>query len=177
MAVEVLLTRGLVALVDDDDAEMVRRYRWYPLKGNYGVYAATNSPTENGKRHSLYMHRLITGAPRGMDVDHINHNCLDNRRSNLRICTRIENMRNQRRAMPTKRAPYKGVFGISESSWRATIYINRKPIYLGFWATAEEAALAYNAAAREHFGEFAYTNDVSLSESQPERNPAGEGAA
>lgn len=82
---------GKFMLVDVEDVELVAGVRWYVSWNGY----ATNRSKTNGKNTNLRAHRVIMDAPLGMDVDHINHNKLDNRKSNLRVCTRSENLSNR----------------------------------------------------------------------------------
>jgi len=104
------------------------------------------------------MHRVILDAPMNMLVDHINGNGLDNRRENLRICTNTENLRNRGKDRDNT-SGYKGVvIKKGEKKFRAQIRVNQKTIHLGSFSTPEEAARAYDDAAREYFGEFAWTN-------------------
>ena len=107
-----------------------------------------------------YLHRLIANAGPGSFVDHINGNSLDNRRANLRLCGNAQNAWNRG---PSKRSPtkYKGVFRSHGGKWNSKIMVNGKRIDLGQFATPEEAARAYNDAARKHYGEFAYINEVA----------------
>ena len=104
------------------------------------------------------MHRLILNAMKGMDVDHINHDGLDNRRSNLRLCTRSENLRNQRALRSS--TGLKGIHLDKRGRWTAYIKPNAQKShkFLGYFDNAIDAAVAYDAAARQHYGEFARTN-------------------
>jgi hypothetical protein len=103
------------------------------------------------------MHREIAGAPKGMVVDHIDGNELNNRRSNLRVCTVSQNHQNRRRTWGRSR--YKGVcFLKKRNKWKAEIMVNRKHIHIGCFDEEEEAAKAYDKKAAELFGEFAYFN-------------------
>ena len=99
-------------------------------------------------------HRYVIGAPKGLDVDHINGNPLDNRRCNLRLATRSQNMAN------TVKKDYKGVYVVASGKYKAVITINYNQKHLGIFDTAEQAALAYNEAAKYYHGEFAKLNKV-----------------
>lgn len=106
------------------------------------------------------MHRLITGAGAGQQVDHINGNKLDNRRSNLRLCTQSENMRN-RGATALNTSGFKGVhWSANDRKWRAGIKVEGKRIFLGLYLSKEEAAEAYNRAAESLHGLFASKNKL-----------------
>lgn len=91
MVKEIPLTRGMVAIVDDEDFEALNKHKWYAKKSNHCFYACRNLP--NGKH--IRMHHEIMGRVPGMYVDHINRISLDNRRENLRICTPVESRKNQ----------------------------------------------------------------------------------
>jgi hypothetical protein len=101
-------------------------------------------------------------APDGVQVDHINRNTLDNRRSNLRLCTASQNRYNQK----PRKDSVTGFKGVSfhpdkkVKQWQAKIIVEGRKISLKYHATAEEAALAYNRAAVIHHGEFARLNEV-----------------
>ena len=148
------LTQGQVALVDDEDYGFLMRYKWFVHPRPKGEWMARGYV--DGKE--VLMHRLILNAPAGLTVDHINHNQLDNRRSNLRLCTQGENDRNKRKFKGQSR--YKGVTPCGHK-WRAWISLGGRSAYLGTRATEEEAAQLYNEAAIEHYGEFAWLNDLS----------------
>lgn len=155
---EIPLTQGQVALVDDADYEWLMQQKWlasfHPRynQGN-GAYMAKQSRKTNGV--SMYMHRLIMGATKGQDVDHINGNTLDNRRENLRLSTRSENNMNKGKQRNNK-SGYKGVYFCKWTNrWAAQIVVNRKKKLIGRFDTPEEAHEAYKAAALELHGEFA----------------------
>lgn len=140
---------GRYALVDDNDYPRLVTKKWHLTRAGY----VTNS----GK---MYLHRSILAPGPGSIIDHRNHDPLDNRRSNLRICTRSQNGSNRRRTAP-RVSPYKGVsFHKPTGRWHARITLNGRLRSLRFHDTPEEAALAYNAAALKLFGEFAYLNDT-----------------
>jgi hypothetical protein len=106
----------------------------------------------------IQMHRLILNAPKGADVDHINGNGLDNRRENLRICSRAENLRN-RGIQRNNQTGYKGVcWNKSKNTYTAQIQYEKTTYRLGTYPSAKEAALAYDKAARRYFGKFAKLN-------------------
>ena len=151
------LTQGKVAIVDAEDFDRFKKYKWHISKSSRTFYASRN---KNRKicHKELYMHRLIINVPPGMFVDHINHNGLDNRRKNLRLCTAQQNARNNR---PQRRASskYKGVSWRKDGKvFRAQIWHNAKSINLGRFKNEIDAARAYDKKARELFGQFAYLN-------------------
>lgn len=146
---------GRVAFIDDGDCELVSRYRWnvWEYKGR-GPYARTT----DSRNRVILMHKLITGYAR---TDHANGNGLDNRRSNLRRATGQENSRNTR-ARSGASSHFKGVSYVkARNQWAAYIIVRMNPrqrIFLGYFDIEEEAARAYDMAAVEHFGEFAWLN-------------------
>jgi hypothetical protein len=157
MTAEIILTRGMVALVDDADQEMLAMYSWRAIKGIGRWYAMAWTPQVAWSRRALTMHRLVLGEP-AADVDHVNGDGLDNRRSNLRIATDSQNGAN-RVAQGGGTSIYKGVCRRSgETRWRATVQVLGRKVNAGSHATEEEAARAYDALARQHFGPFAALN-------------------
>lgn len=151
------LTQGKFAIVDDADFEWLSQYKWRIQNKRNGNYYARCSMKLSGKWVTQTMHRLIMNAEKGKDVDHINHNGLDNRRQNLRICTRKQNLQNIRKRSKTSK--FKGVsWSQSRHRWCASICVNQKRINLGRYKTEDEAAMAYDKAAKMYFGEFANLN-------------------
>lgn len=138
-----------VAVVDDDDYEFVNGFRWYLNKGYAQSYA---------KGRLYKMHRLVMVVKRGQHIDHINHDKLDNRKENLRLCSRAQNNRNLLRRKDNT-SGYKNVYrDLSTGHWRPYIYVDGKPIYFGSFKEKRHAAIAH-AIFVEHFhGEFATSN-------------------
>ncbi len=156
MSKEIKITDGMKALVDDEDFDRLVKYNWNAHYGGRRCYAIRFSHMVDGKGVYVLMHREIL-SPDG-DVDHINGNGLDNRRSNLRAATRSQNSMNQR-PRPDGRSKYKGVcWHKQHKKWRAYISMNYKQKHVGLYTTQLEAALAYDRAALELFGEFARPN-------------------
>jgi hypothetical protein len=156
---EIQLTQGKIAIIDDNDYSLISQYKWRYSKTGCGI----TSFRVNKIKRTVKMHRLILKLtdPK-IQVDHINHNKLDNRRTNLRICTAKENSRNRR---PYGKSKYLGVCFSHDARKKnpytyiiARILVNNKRIFLGSFKTEEAAALAYDEAAKIHFGEFANLN-------------------
>ena len=139
----IILTQGQRVIVDDADAELVGRYQWYAHWNPYtrSFYARTNAPVPGGGQMTLRMHRLILGASSGQIVDHINHDTLDNRRSNLRLATRIGNSRNVRGPRRDNRSGYIGVRRMGKR-WQARARVSGTLHHLGTFDTPEDAAIA-----------------------------------
>ena len=151
------LTQDKQAIIDDADYELISQYKWYAYKDYNTWYARTNI-YGNGEQKTVLMHRLLCGSMcDGKQIDHKNHNGLDNRRSNIRVCSQNDNQHNQRPRLGVSK--YKGV-GINYGKWHARIRNNGKYINLGRFDTEEDAAKAYNEAALKYFGEFACLNQI-----------------
>lgn len=149
------LTQGLTALVDDEDYDRLIRLRWYPQRAKQGTCYAKGYDTVARTFH--YMHRLVMNAGPGQYVDHRNHDGLDNRRSNLRVCTNQQNCANQRKRRGSSQ--YKGVSWSKKFNvWVAMLHADYGGKFLGHFKDEEDAARAYDAAARARYGEFARTN-------------------
>lgn len=155
MATTILLRRtDKVAIVDDDDYERFLGHKWFLLPIGYAVRAIKSGKRDGRK---IYMHREVMGFPE-KQVDHRNGNKLDNRKSNLRVCTGSQNLANQGLTARNKTG-FKGVCWHKPSKkWMSCIQVKRKTIYLGLFLTKVDAARAYDEAAREYFGEFAWLN-------------------
>lgn len=148
---------GRVALVDDADYRLVMAYRWYvfedPRAG--GPYAQANTRRSDGVRTTIKMHKLITGRPQ---TDHKDHDGLNNQRWNLRDCNQHGNQANERKGAGCS-SRFKGVTWNKQArKWQAQIKVHGRNRYLGLHVIEEDAARAYDTAAREAFGEFAWLN-------------------
>lgn len=152
---ELPLTCGKVALIDDADLPVVENWRWAWVVNSNG-YAVSRKSIGGGRQKAISLHRLILNFP-DADIDHANGIKLDNRRGKLRLCTNSQNQAN-RDPLPHS-SKFKGVtVRKSTGHFEAQIWNNYKRIWLGTFATEQDAARAYDAAALEHFGEFARTN-------------------
>lgn len=151
---KIALTQGKFAIVDAVDYELLNQWKWYFCNG----YAARRAKKgERIKTALVKMHRIIARTPQGRETDHINGNKLDNRRSNLRICTHSQNGCN-RSASKSSLLGFKGVSASKQTRrFKARITIRGKRIHIGYFDTPELASLAYRAASMNHHGAFART--------------------
>jgi hypothetical protein len=155
---EIPLTQDKVALVDDEDFEVLSKYKWYYKRG----YAMKTTYLDEGKRITEFMHRVILGIMNDLHTDHINNNGLDNRRSNLRKCTVSQNQMN-RGIHKNNTSGYKGVMWHKlHKKWFSRIAINGKRYYMGEFKDKIDAARAYNEAALKYHGEFARINNIKV---------------
>jgi hypothetical protein len=151
MSKRIQLSQGLDAIVDDEDYEVLRQWRWSvsEVKG-YTRYAVRQDPDT---RRLVLMHRQIMEATKGKVVDHINGDGLDNRRGNLRLCTQAQNLANRGRQKNKTLSRYKGVVP-HYNRWAARC--NGK--HVGMYACETAAALAYDRAAKNRYGDYARLN-------------------
>lgn len=150
--VTVPLTQGKFAIIDAEDWPLVGQFKWYARRDGPRWYAQRGD-----NRSSVHLHRFILDAPDELSVDHINGDGLDNRRENLRLATQSQNHANTP-ARKDNRLGLKGVSRRSARSYAAEVARGGQRYYLGRFRTAEAAARAYDAKARELFGPFAHCN-------------------
>lgn len=152
--VDVPLTRGFVTRISACDFDKVKEFKWQAAFAGDKPYA--RHAMSDGK--TMYMHRLIMGLGAGRKpvVDHINGDTLDNSRANLRVCTQSVNLQNRHSSKPSA-SPYRGVFACC-GKWMARLCLNHESFYLGLFRCQEDAALAYDAAAKRLIGRGAYLN-------------------
>lgn len=145
------LTKGYFAIIDDCDFESVSEFSWCASGISVRPYAYND--------FAGFMHRFIMNAPLKLDVDHIDHNTLNNTRKNLRLCTRSQNLANRRGLQSNNTSNYTGVCW-DKKKLKYITYINckNKRIYLGLFDDPEEAAKERDKKALELFGEFATLN-------------------
>lgn len=153
---EIPLTQGKVALVDEADYNFLMQWKWFAWKNTGGqYYAGRRVRIAVGKQATVHMHRAILSAPDGMQVDHVNHETLDNRRENLRLATFSQNTKNRKRYKNNT----SGIKGVSlykpSQKWIAIISVDGKFKHLGYYVSKEAAAHAYAEAAHRFHGDFA----------------------
>ena len=150
------LTQGQEAIIDAADVHLVDGWNWRAMVQEHAIYAVRGDYSGEKLKTAL-MHRLIMDAPDFMHVDHIDSNGIDNRRANMRLATRSQNMRNRGAARHNK-AGFKGVFWNNRClKWHAQIGVNGKVIYLGLHETPEAAHAAYCEASARLHGAFGRT--------------------
>ena len=144
--------KGKFALVDDEDYEELMQHKWIMQKRGYIINRST--------RDTIYLHRFILKPNKGLVIDHVNHDKLDNQKINLRACSQGQNMAN-RKTNKVGSSKFKGVsFNKTTNKWYSKIQFNYKQFNLGYFDTELEAAQAYNAKALELFGGFAHLNKI-----------------
>lgn len=142
------------AVIDDADLALVNQFRWYLRESTRTKYACRIGD-------GIAMHRIILPLPKGLCVDHINHDGLDNRRANLRAATKQQNTRYSRKIFGHSK--FKGVSPRQDPrkikpKWHSRIYADGKSIHLGWFDSEIDAARAYDKKAKELFGVFAVLN-------------------
>lgn len=157
---EIPLTQGQVTLVSAHRYEELSKHKWCAswMPSTHSFYAVRKVRDDNGKKRILRMNRQILGLTFGdkWQGDHINHDTLDNRDENLRVCTPSENLCNK--GITSRNVSgFKGVcWNKQKGKWQARVGLNGKKKHVGFFSTPEVAYEAYCVAAKEIHGEFAY---------------------
>ena len=150
------LPSGLQVKIDDEDLDLISKYRWYASKNRNFFYARSDKPR-------VMMHKVILNAPKGIHVDHINGDTLDNRKENLRICSIAENQWNRGKSR-NNTSGYKGVcWHKGNNKWIANITVNKKTINLGSFDSPELAYNAYCESAKKLHGDFYNIRLLSMS--------------
>lgn len=148
------LTRGETALVDDEDFDNLNKFKWHSHRNGVLCYASRATKKDNGQQTVCMMHRQILSPETGISIDHIDGNGLNNQKSNLRMCTHTENMRN-RRINDNNTSGYKGVSWDKErNKWRACIRAGGEKIFLGKFTDKLDAYVAYCEASKKYHKNF-----------------------
>jgi len=153
---ELVLLHGEIAYVDYEDFDRIKDYKWFYEARPNTVYVARWCPI---LKRLIRLHREILNAPKGITVDHIDGNGLNNTKANLRLATTSQNGANTKSRARNK-SGYKGVSRHQKDKWQVHLKCGNKKLYLGLFTDLKEAAKAYNIAALEHFGEFAKLNEI-----------------
>lgn len=155
MDIEIQLSMGLKATIDECDFELVRKHKWHAIKSNRTHYAVSNIKID-GRYKTVQMHRLILGvSDKEITIDHIDGNGLNNLKANIRKCSGANNAKNRRR-YSNNTSGYKGVtLEKSTMKWRARIRTSGSMKSLGLFDSPELAHAAYCIAALKMHGEFA----------------------
>lgn len=151
---EIILSKGQKTQVDDKDYEWLNQWRWYLASNGYVTRVLSRKLHPQGKQIRVFMHRQILNPPQGYFTDHINGDKLDNRRSNLRVCTTQQNGFNRRK----QRDIPKGVYyqpHYKFKKWGVYVRVDKKQKYIGGFVDKEDAIKAAQEAREKYHGEFA----------------------
>ena len=160
MSKKIQLTKDQFTIVDDEDYEHLIQWKWHSSSNSNGRFYAVRTGKMKEARKQFRIHRVITDCPEGLVVDHINHDTLDNRKINLRICTQQQNTYNNANVRKKMYSRHKGVsFNKSANKYTAQIRVQKRLIHLGCFADEGSAGMAYQLAAKEYYGEFAYSGE------------------
>lgn len=151
---EIVLTRGKIAIVDDEMYDKLNKHKWRVVRAHKVFYAVREKPKERGR--TIWMHREVLNTPKNMETDHIDGNGLNNQKNNLRICTHQQNAWNQG-VKCSNTTGFKGVkFDIIRGKYFTEIRINGKKKFIGRFSSPIEASMAYNKMAIKIHGKFAH---------------------
>lgn len=152
---EIKLNQGKITIVDDEDFERLNQYRWIVNANKKNIYVRRYTGLINGISKYVLMHREIVNAPKHMQVDHINGNSLDNRKTNLRLCSNKQNNYNKKNPNKSNKLKIKGVyFHNKKKKFIAQIQIDKKNIHLGQFNVLGDADSAYRKAEDKYYGKF-----------------------
>ena len=163
---EISLTKGYTAIIDDEDYELISNLKWrvsVQKRKNYHTYLTCIANTPRPNRKTVKLHRVIMAKYfdiKGKIIEHKNGNPLDCRKTNMRIATRQGNSANMQKKKPNSSSKYKGVHRADSKSkpWRAVIKFNGKQKHLGNFKTEEEAFKVYSEEHKKLFGSFSLQN-------------------
>jgi len=153
---QIKLTKGQFAIVNNQDFDWLNQFKWFTqtCRGTHRAVRKKDGKTVPMSREIMETNQSIVG----FFVDHINRNTLDNRRRNLRLATRSQNLANSR-TIRSNRTIHKGVtWKKSKNCWEVRIQVNKKMFYPGISKSLKEAINIYNLAAKKYFGKFANLN-------------------
>jgi len=158
----IVLTRGRIASVDDEDFDRVNQFKWHAYKQGECYYGVRLVRVNPGKRTSCYLHCFIMGL---VGLDHRDGDGLNCQKKNLRVATPQQNHRASRRKTPGSSSQYRGVsWHKNIEKWQVQLGLTdpktkkKTQLFLGYFTSEEAAARAYDAEARKRFGEFASLN-------------------
>lgn len=155
---EISISKGFKAIIDDEDYFKIVQYNWHYSNG-YARRGLSWSRNSGLKRQYKPMQNEILECPIGLEIDHINHNRLDNRKSNLRIATRSQNIINRKSYNITRNIRKESKY----EAYYCYLTVNKKTITIGSFKTPHQASLAYDLWAKDIYGEFAITNNKIVS--------------
>ena len=165
--IKIILSKDKIALIDNEDYDLINQYKWCAVWDNFNWYAVTSLPRLNGSQIKLKMHQLIMGRIVDKEIDHKDGDGLNNQKYNLRFCTNMENQQNQKKCKTYNKRQTSSIFkGVHwnklSKKWQAQITYRKKHIHLGFFKVETEAALAYNNASLKYFTEYAKLNRIEV---------------
>ena len=151
---EIVITKKnneiITVLIDIEDIEKIQKLKWRVSKNKNGYYVRAWGRKDYKYKQIVYLHRYIMNCPGDMEVDHINHNTLDNRKCNLRVCTMLENKQNVPKRENNK-SGYRNIhWDKNRKKWRVRMTINKKEVKVGIYETVEEALIARNNFIKEN---------------------------
>lgn len=157
---EILSRQGHIILVDDEDFERINQHQWLTHIRKNNKYYVCRFVCSNNKTTMILLHREIMGISKGFKIDHRDGNPLNNCKSNLRMATHQQNMRNRKDCHRNNKLGVKGVcFDKRSRKFRAKIQLDGKNIHLGLFNVIGDADSAYRKAEEQHFGEYARCNN------------------